>query len=210
MRTAVRVRVRRPYSEETSCPEVAHSPRARAASTIAASTDGSSTANASLATITSTPAACSASTARATTSAARDGSSMGAKACAACSALPGASGTGGTRVSRLAFQRSPRRPAPTTPTLETSPSSSALVACVVECAMNTTSSGRASSWPSICCSPSMIPRATPSGAWCVVGTLSCATRMNVSASTATTSVNVPPTSIPMRRRGVVTGTTTLP
>ncbi len=76
LRTAVRVRVRSPYSEETSCPEVAHSPRARAASTIAASTEGSSTANASLATITSTPEACSASTARVTASAACAGSSM--------------------------------------------------------------------------------------------------------------------------------------
>ena len=210
LRTAVRVRVRKPYSALTSCPLVAHRPAALAASTMASSTEGSSTAKASLTTITSVPAVRNVSMALAAAAAASTGSSIATKACSGCSALPGASGTGGTRVSIRAFQRSPRRPAPITPTRDTSPSSSALVACVVEWAMNTTSSGAASSCPSSWRRPSMMPRATPSAAWWVVGTLSWATMANESASTATTSVNVPPTSTPMRRRvAALTGTARL-
>ncbi len=43
-----------------------------------------------------------------------------------------------------------------------------------------------------------MPAATPSGCAWVVGTLTDATSARVAASTATTSVNVPPTSMPMR------------
>ena len=54
---AVRVRARKPYIVETSLPQVAAKPRARAPATNAASRSGRSTAKASLATSASMPAA---------------------------------------------------------------------------------------------------------------------------------------------------------
>jgi len=46
--------------------------------------------------------------------------------------------------------------------------------------------------------PATMPVATPLRSWCVVGTFTRATSSRVAASIATTSVKVPPTSIPTR------------
>jgi hypothetical protein len=55
--------------------------------------------------------------------------------------------------------------------------------------------------------PATTPAATPSGWSCVVGTFTDAIIVRVAASTATTSVNVPPTSMPMRSFGALSRAT---
>ncbi len=184
---AVRVRARSPYCVETSAPLVAASPRARAAATSAASRPGRSTAKASLTATASTPAAARVSS----TPAARPSNQSGAKR------IPSASANGAKRANA----RPSRPPRVTTPTRATSPSSRALVAWVVECAMKAIDAGSMACSPSSRSRPATIPAATPSGWSCEVGTLTDATISRVAASTATTSVNVPPTSIPIRRVG---------
>ena len=190
---AVRVRARRPCVVATSWPAVAAIPRSRASATVRRSARGRSTPNASLATMASTPSATSVATARsiAASSVARAYTIVGANVAFSASTI------GGTRNWRRA--KNPKAPyRPTMPTRATSPSSSAFVACVVECAMNAI---RAASTPGAASArsrPATIPAATPSGASCVVGTLIRATIARVAASTTTTSVNVPPTSMPTR------------
>src|SRR3989441_3983061 len=91
-------------------------------------------------------------------------------------------------------------PMPRTPTAATSPSSSALVACVVLCAMKTTSPGLTAAPASTRRKASITPAATPSRAVCVVGTTACPTIAWVSSSTITAFVKVPPTSMPIRTK----------
>ena len=112
--------------------------------------------------------------------------------------LPSDSSMSPMVVSPLLF--APCRPLPSVmmPTGATSPSSRALVACVVPWAMNTTSSGLISHWSMTLCSTCTMPAATPSAAVWVVGTFALPTTSKVSLSMATASVKVPPTSIPIR------------
>ena len=146
---AVRVRARKPYCVETSAPLVAASPRARAAATSAPSRSGRSTANASL-TATRLDAR------RAQRRRARRGYAR--RATPARNERPSASANGANRANA----RETGPPSVTTPTLATSPSSSAFVACVVECAMNAIDSGSIACSPSSRSSPATIPAATPS------------------------------------------------
>ena len=101
------------------------------------------------------------------------------------------------RICRFASHAAPSSN-PSTPTFARSPSNSAFVACVVECAIKAISADSifesASSWSM----PATMPVATPLRSWCVVGTFTRATSSRVAASIATTSVKVPPTSIPTR------------
>ena len=90
------------------------------------------------------------------------------------------------------------RPIPITPTGATSPSSRALVACVVLWAMKTTSVGVTRALASERRNASMTPAATPSAAVWVVATTACAMISWVSSSRTTALVKVPPTSMPMR------------
>src|SRR6266704_1953439 len=90
------------------------------------------------------------------------------------------------------------RPMPRTPTAATSPSSRALVACVVLWAMKTTSPGLTAAPASTRRNASITPAATPSRAVCDVGTTACPTIAWVSSSTITAFVKVPPTSMPIR------------
>ena len=110
---------------------------------------------------------------------------------------PGPRVSGGNRICRRAI-KSKRPTRASVPTFATSPSSSAFVACVVECAMNAIRPALTPGVSSARRIPATIPAATPSGASWVVGTLMRATTSPLVASTATTSVNVPPTSIPTR------------
>src|SRR5690348_16015377 len=64
--------------------------------------------------------------------------------------------------------------------------------------MNATSADETPLCAKIASIPAMMPAATPSGAVCVVGSFTRAATDRVCASTATTSVNVPPTSMPRR------------
>ncbi len=73
--------------------------------------------------------------------------------------------------------------------------------------MSITSSGAMPHCLSSASRLSTTPRATPSAAVWVVGTLDRPTRRSVAASTATACVNVPPTSMPiriLRRSGTAT------
>ena len=79
-----------------------------------------------------------------------------------------------------------------------SPSNKAFVACVVECAMKAISRASMRFSESNRSMPATMPAATPFDASCVVGTFTRATNSRVPASIATTSVNVPPTSMPTR------------
>jgi len=146
---AVRVRARRPYCVETSAPLVAASPRSRAAATSAFSRCGRSTANGSLTATASTPASRNASS----TFSSRPSNHAGANR------IPSANANGVKR----AKARATGPPSETTPTFATSPSSSAFVACVVECAMNAIDAGSIACSSSSRSSPATIPAATPSG-----------------------------------------------
>ena len=84
------------------------------------------------------------------------------------------------------------------PTGATSPSSSALVACVVECAMSTTSPAVMPPSSISRDSDCTIPAATPRLSVWVVGTFAVATSSKFAASIATAWVKVPPTSMPTR------------
>src|SRR5579884_476025 len=192
---AVRVRARKPYIELTSCPAVANKPCARASATAAVSASGRSTANGCDTAMACAPASCKAAIARCASSPLR------AKAKRAPNGTPGASSSAGNRICTRASVPNPSS-SPSTPTAATSPSSNAFVACVVECAMNATSSAARAPGASRASMPRMIPAATHSGAPCVVGTLTRATTSRLCASIATTSVNVPPTSMPSRNLDV--------
>ena len=110
----------------------------------------------------------------------------------------------------ICFTRAASSPLPRAriPATATSPSSNALVACVVPWAIKTTSSG---AWAIKItssglmrlrrrrfCKTVMIPSATPSSEPWVVGSFSRAMISPVSLSIATASVKVPPTSMPIR------------
>ena len=109
--------------------------------------------------------------------------------------LPGASSMSPTFVSFLAPLESMPVPMPMMPTFATSPSSSALVACVVPWAMKTTSSGAIPSSSISWLMSATTPAATPSS-W-VVGIFFFAITSYVLLSMTTASVKVPPTSIPI-------------
>ena len=100
-----------------------------------------------------------------------------------------------TFVSFLAPLESMPVPMPMMPTFATSPSSSALVACVVPWAMKTTSSGAIPSSSISWLMSATTPAATPSS-W-VVGIFFFAITSYVLLSMTTASVKVPPTSIPI-------------
>ena len=87
---------------------------------------------------------------------------------------------------------------PSTPTGATSPSSSALVACVVLWARKTTLSGATPEFASTLRNTSTTPSATPLACACVVSTECRPTTSRVALSISTALVNVPPTSMPMR------------
>ena len=97
--------------------------------------------------------------------------------------------------------KKPSKPPPATPTIPTfatSPSINAFVACVVECATNTTSKGSILKFLRQFLKLCTTPAATPSLSSWVVFTWSLPIISCVSLSIATHFVYVPPTSIPMR------------
>ncbi|WIB36927.1 hypothetical protein DEJ15_08210 [Curtobacterium sp. MCJR17_043] len=195
LRTAVRVRLLSPYSDVISCVAVTRKPRWRAAAATRSSPIASSTENGSVTTTDSMPAAWNRSRTPA--------SAASSSACRRCSydtgrRLPSAISIRPSRRSRFAKKPAGPRPMPIIPTGATSPSSSAFVAWVVPCARNTTSPGdrpivASSSWSAV-----TMPCATPSGWSWLVGVLAWPMSRSVAASMATASVNVPPTSMPMR------------
>src|SRR5689334_13270005 len=99
----------------------------------------------------------------------------------------------------LARSDSMRVDIPMTPTLATSPSSNALVACVVEWARKITSLGSTPDCSSTLRKTSTTPLATPRGSAWVVSTENRPTTSWVALSISTALVKVPPTSIPMRK-----------
>ena len=91
----------------------------------------------------------------------------------------------------------PPLPMPIMPTFATSPSISALVACVVLCAIKTTSFGEMSFFCRHSLKHSITPAATPILSSCVVLTMDSPMISCVLLSIATAFVCVPPTSIPI-------------
>ncbi|MGD0053538.1 MAG: hypothetical protein ABSD03_17175 [Vulcanimicrobiaceae bacterium] len=130
---AVRVRERRPYAELTSWPLVASTPRSRAYATAADSCSGRSTPKLSLAATTCAPPSIKRSTAprSASPSSARTNENCGEKT------APELTEKARKRICRRESHSKPSSN-PSTPTRARSPSSNALVACVVECAINAT------------------------------------------------------------------------
>ena len=195
--TAVRVRTFRPYSLEISLVAVAGRPISPQISTTRFSFFGSSTLKASAATKVCAPCSCSFRIA-ARMLPSRSGVLVSTYSLQLRRYLPSDSSMSPMVVSPLLF--APCRPLPSVmmPTGATSPSSRALVACVVPWAMKMTSSGRISHCSMTLCSTCTMPAATPSAAVWVVGTFTLPTTSKVSLSMATASVKVPPTSIPIR------------
>ena len=149
---AVRVRDRRPYAELTSCPLVASMPRSRAYATAYDSRSGRSTPKLRLAASARVPPAI-----RRSTPARTDASSPAlANSNAGANETPDASAIGVKCICRRAGHDKPSS-SPRMPTGARSPSKSALVACVVECAMNATEPASTPARSSNCSRPAMIP-----------------------------------------------------
>ena len=164
--TAVRVRVVNPYSLVTSCPHVVGRPNASPTSRTSSSVDVLSTPNALDATSTWAPSMRSALTAVST--ALRSRASLSRNWLQVCSTRPGASSIGSMRTCPSASFAAFAAASPRIPTRATSPSSSALVACVVLCASRTTSLASMPASPSTRSNTWMTPAATPSGwSWVV-------------------------------------------
>ena len=191
--TAVRVRTFRPYSLEISLVAVAGRPISPQISTTRFSFFGSSTLKASAATKVCAPCSCSFWIA-ARMLPSRSGVLVSTYSLQLRRYLPSDSSMSPMVVSPLLF--APCRPLPSVmmPTGATSPSSRALVACVVPWAMKMTSSGRISHCSMTLCSTCTMPAATPSAAVWVVGTFTLPTTSKVSLSMATASVNKAKTS----------------
>ena len=196
--TAVRVRVLSPYSLEISLVAVDGSPARLPRSVTRPSPEPSSTLNASAATMELAPAEHRRSMAASMASGRSVAADLSMYSFEVFRVFPGASSRTPICVSARALTPSIPDPSVIMPTGETSPSSSALVAWVVPWAMKTTWSALRPALSMSRWRDSMIPAATPSRAVWVVGTLTEPTSSNVVSSIATASVNVPPTSMPMR------------